>query len=79
MIPEPWLSAMLWVWMIVGAALAGVYSIAYAVERKRWQARAALTGLFLPLALPFWLAVLLWLILNGIYHLFIVAFSKEQS
>lgn len=77
MIPEPWLSALLWVWAIVGTPLVGVYSLAYALEGKRWFARAALTGLFLPLAVPFWLAVLLWLILKGIYHLFIAAFTKE--
>lgn len=56
-------------------AYAGIYGI----EHKRWQARVALTGLFLPLAVPFWLAVLLWLILKGIYHLFIAAFAKEHS
>lgn len=76
MIPEPWLS-ILFLWVVFGLTLGLTYSLAYAIEHKRWQARTALTGLFLPLAVPFWLAVLLWLILKGIYHLFTVAFSKD--
>ena len=76
MIPEPWLS-ILFLWLVFGLSLGLAHSFAYAIEGKRWQARVALTGLFLPLAVPFWLAVLLGLILKGIYHLFIAAFTKE--
>lgn len=76
MIPEPWHST-LFLWVVFGLTLGLTYSLAYAIEHKRWQACAALTGPFLPLAVPFWLSVLLWLILKGIYHLFIAAFAKE--
>lgn len=78
MIADIW-NVVSFLWVFIGSALFLICSIAYAAERERWQARLALTGLFLPLAVPFWLAVLLWFILKGIYRLFVVAFSKESS
>ena len=37
---------------------------------RRQQARWALTGWFLPIALPFWTLVLVWIIIKGIVKYF---------